>query len=68
MHSLYNYWFYYEKGKKELSTSLFRRIQYRMKKTKMAKFINTELYSESKSELESDTELESKAELESDNE
>ena len=41
---------------------------YKIKKTKMTKFINTELgsESESKSELESDTELKSKPELESD--
>ena len=43
---------------------------YKIKKTKMTKFINTELgsESESKSELESDTELKSKPELESDTE
>ena len=42
--------------------------KYRMKKTKMPKFINTQLKSESKSELESESELESKSELESDTE
>ena len=42
--------------------------KYRMKKTKMPKFINNELKSESESELESDTELKSKPELESDTE
>ena len=43
---------------------------YKIKKTKMTKFINTELgsESESKSELESATELKSKPELESDTE
>ena len=40
--------------------------KYRMKKTKMPKFIDTELKSES--ELESDTELESKSESKSDTE
>ena len=48
--------------------------KYKMKKTKMSKFIGTELESESesdtelksKSELESHAELESKSELESD--
>ena len=40
--------------------------KYRMKKTKMIKFIEAELESESDSELESDTELELKSELESD--
>ena len=42
--------------------------KYKIKKTKMTKFINTELGSESESELECDTELESKLELESDSE
>ena len=42
--------------------------KYRMKKTKMPKFINTELKAESESELESDIELELKSELESDTE
>ena len=51
---------------KELSTSLFRRMQIQNKKTKMHKFINTELKSESKSEWEPDNELlKSKSELES---
>ena len=40
--------------------------KYKMKKTKMPKFIDTEL--ESELELESDTEIESKPELESDTE
>ena len=42
----------------------------KIKKTKMTKFINIELDSESnsESELESDTELKSKSELKSDNE
>ena len=40
--------------------------KYKSKKIKMTKLINTELKSESKSELESDTQLESKSELESD--
>ena len=40
--------------------------KYKTKKIKMAKFINTEL--ESESELESETELESKSGLESDTE
>ena len=44
--------------------------KYKMKKTKMTKFINIELESESesKSELEPDTELKSKSKLESDTE
>ena len=42
--------------------------KYRMKKTKMTKFIEAELESESESELESDAELEAKSELESDSE
>ena len=40
--------------------------KYRMKKTKMPKFIEAELESESKSELESDTELEAKLKYDSD--
>ena len=31
---LYNYWFCYENRKKELSTSLFRRVQIQNKETK----------------------------------
>ena len=40
--------------------------KYRIKKTKMNKFIEAKLESESESELESDIELELKSELESD--
>ena len=40
--------------------------KYKSKKIEMTKFINTELKSESKSELESGTYLDSKSELESD--
>ena len=53
-------------GKKELFTTLFRRMEIQIKKIKITKFINTELKSESESELESYTQLESKSELESD--
>ena len=42
--------------------------KYKPKKIKMTKFIDTELGTESGSELESDTELESKSELESETE
>ena len=42
--------------------------KYKIKKIKITKFINTELESDSKSELESDTELESKLESDSDSE
>ena len=34
LHSLYNYWSCYENGKKELSTSLFRRMQIQNKEDK----------------------------------
>ena len=34
LHSLYNYWFCYENGKKKLSTSLFRRVQIQIKENK----------------------------------
>ena len=43
-------------------------FKYRIKKTKMAKFIEAELKSEPASESESDTELELKSELEYDTE
>ena len=43
-------------------------MQIQIKKIKITKFINTELGSESVSELESDAELEAKSELESDSE
>ena len=41
--------------------------KYKMKKTKITKFINTELESYSESELKPDIELELMSELESDN-
>ena len=53
-------------GKKFFLQVYLQESKYRMKKTKMPKFINNELKSES--ELESDTELKSKPELESDTE
>ena len=65
LHSLYNYWFYYENGKKNLQVYL-EECKYKSRKIKMTKFIKIELQSESESKLESDTELESK--LESDSE
>ena len=61
MHSLYNYWFCYEKGIKNYPQVYLEDYKYKTKKTKMTKFINTELESESESELESDAELESKS-------
>ena len=51
---------------KNYSQVYLEECKYRMKKTKMIKFIEAQL--ESESELESDTELESKSELESDTE
>ena len=42
--------------------------KYKIRKTKMTQFINTELESESESDFKSDTELESRSELESDSE
>ena len=42
--------------------------KYKLKKIKMSKFINTELESESESDLQSDTELVSKSKLESNSE
>ena len=40
--------------------------KYKIKKIKMTKFINTELHSDSESELESDNELETKLKSNSD--
>ena len=56
MHCLYNYWFCYENEQKELSTSLFRRVQVQNKKKNTPRFINTELESDSESDLEKDLE------------
>ena len=50
--------------KKNYPQVYLEECKYRMKKTKMTKFIEAEL--ESESELESDIELELKSELESD--
>ena len=52
--------------KKNYPQVYLEECRYKIKKTKMTKFINTEL--ESESELESETELESKSELESNTE
>ena len=54
--------------KKNYPQVYLEECKYRMKKTKMTKFIEAELESESESELESDIELELKSELESDTE
>ena len=54
--------------KKNYPQVYLEECKYRMKKTKMTKFIEAELESESESELESDIELEVKSELESDTE
>ena len=62
LHSLLNYWFCYE----NYPQVYLKEYKYKMKKTKMTKFIDTEL--ESGSESEFDNELESKSELESDTE
>ena len=51
LHSLYNYWFCYENGKKNYPQA------YKSKKIKMPKFIDTELESESESVLKSYAEL-----------
>ena len=53
---------------KNYSQAFLEECRDRMKKTKMTKFIEAELESESESELESDAELEAKSELESDSE
>ena len=50
--------------KKNYPQVYLEECKYRMKKTKMTKFIEAELKSESESELESDIELESKFDTE----
>ena len=52
--------------KKKYLQVYLEEYKYKIKKTKMTKFINTELESDPVSELESHTELESKSEPESD--
>ena len=52
--------------KKNYPKVYLEECKYRMKNTKMPKFIEAELESESKSELESDTELEAKLKYDSD--
>ena len=52
--------------KKNYPKVYLEECKYRMKKTKMSKFIEAELESESESELESDTELEAKLKYDSD--
>ena len=51
-------------GKKNYAQIYLEECKYRMKKTKMTKFIEAELESESESELESDIELELKSDTE----
>ena len=54
--------------KKNYPQVYLEEFKYKKKKTKMSKFINTELKSGSGSELESDTKLESKLDSDSDSE
>ena len=68
MHSLHNYWFCYENENMNYSQVYLDECKYKIKKTKMTNFRNTEWESEPGSELESDTELEWKSEVESDTE
>ena len=63
LHCLCNYWFCYENGK-ENCPQVYLECKYKMEKTKMTKFIEAELESESESELESDIELELKSDTE----
>ena len=57
LHSLYNYWFCYDNGKKRIYPQVdLEECKYKIKKIKMSKFISTDSQSESESELESDTE------------
>ena len=68
LYNYYNYWFCYENGKKNYRQVYLEECKYKIKKKKPSKFINTELESDSGSELESDTELGSKLESDSDSE
>ena len=52
--------------KKNYQQVYLEECKYKIKKTKMPMFINTELETVSESEIESETKLESKSELESD--
>ena len=54
------------KWKKKLSAFYLEECKYKIKKTETSKFINTELESNSGSELESDTKLKAKIESDSD--
>ena len=54
--------------KKNYRQVYLEECKYKIKKIKMTKFINTELESDSESELESGTELESMLESDSDSE
>ena len=62
--ALPNYWFCHENGKENYSQVYLEKCKYRIKKTKMIKFIEAELKSESESELEFDIELEWKRDTE----
>ena len=63
LHSMYNFWLLWE-WKKNYPQVYLEECKYKIKKTKMTKFINTEL----ESELESETKIGSKSELESETE
>ena len=57
MHCLHNYWFYYQNEQKNLSTSLFRRVQVQNKENIYTpRFINIELESDTESDVETDSE------------
>ena len=66
LHYLHNYWFCYGDKWKKNYPQVLRECKYKMKKTKMPKFIGTEL--ESESELESNAELEAKLKFDFDSE
>ena len=68
IHCLHNYDPVMTMEKKNYLQVYLEECKYKMKKKKMAKFINTEFEWDSESELESDTELEAKLESDSDSE
>ena len=55
LHCLHDYWFCYENYKNHLQVYL-EECKYKIKKIQMSRFINTELKSDSDSELDSEEE------------
>ena len=56
MHCLHNYWFYYQNEQKNCPQVYLEECKYRVKKRNTLRFINTELESNSESDVETDLE------------